>query len=99
MQMKEFFKRIIGEQVTVQVHTLTGEGEADPIPRIGTPYEIGANKKTGDTYIRMLVTYELTPTGETVALAEPKYRTIPLHKIMEDSQTRRKDLEYIAVNL
>lgn len=96
MQLKRWFGDVIRERVIVEFETFTGDGEDKPLKRIGAPYEIGVNQKKFETYVRLLVTHEENDKGEVVKVEgdKPKYRTVPLHKILEDSHKRRRDLEY-----
>lgn len=96
MQMKESIQATIRLGVVLQLDTLTRDGEDAPITRIGVPYEVSYNKAKTEVYVRMYVTHELGAKGGAVELEEGdrKYRTIPLHKIMEGSLQRRRDLPY-----
>jgi hypothetical protein len=99
MQMKESIQATMLLGVVLELATLTGEGTEEPIKRIGIPYEVGKNQKTQETYIRMYVTHTQEGKGAITELPadERKFRTVPLHKIMEDSLKRHRELTYYPV--
>lgn len=104
MQLKRWFSEVMREKVVVELQTYTGEGTEEPVTRLGVPYDMGENKKkAGEMYVRMLVTHEEVVGDDgkkvTVPLDSPKFRTVPLFKVVDDSPKRRRDLEYTEVKV
>lgn len=96
LQTADVIKASMRLGLVIRLETLTGAGEADPIPRIGVPYGVETKKDGSEVFVRMYLTHGLSEQGSIVELPEEerRYRTVPIHKIMEGSVKRMRELTY-----